>query len=82
MLGKNLPKPEAGKSYVFWTIAAGGGAPVNRGVLRPVAARAARRSSSRTRPRAETLDAVAVSLESDPKTPVPTAVKALAKGGS
>ena len=82
VVGKALPKPPEGKTYVLWTIAAGGGAPVNRGILRPSIAG----GSAVLLPQAplpEGLDAVAVSLESDPRVTAPTAaeIKALAKGG-
>jgi hypothetical protein len=81
VLGKALPKAPDGKTYVLWTIPPGGGAPVNRGAMSASILGGAATLLLNAPAPAE-IDTVAVSLESDPRTPTPTAVQAFAKGGS
>ena len=76
---RRLPEPEAGRTYVLWTIAQGAGrAPENRGA---VVLRRDRPVDLELPPSIDLPDvaALAISLETDPATPVPTVVKALAK---
>lgn len=76
---KGLPAPDAGRTYVLWTIAEGEGRqPENRGAI---SLRGDRRIDLELPESIELRDvaALAVSLETDPATPTPTVVKALAK---
>ena len=75
----DLPKAPAGKTYVLWTIGAGGAAPVNRGALRPSLMGPALVLEQAPAP--DALTAVAVSLETDPAVRVPVDVRAQATGG-
>lgn len=76
---KGLPAAEAGKSYVLWTIAAGEGRkPENRGAVEVLRDRRIDLELSESIELHDVV-ALAVSLETDPATPTPTVVKALAK---
>jgi hypothetical protein len=79
VFAENLPKAPANKSYVLWTIR--GGVPTNRGALRLSVAGGPGLILEQA-PGPADFDAVAVSLESDARTPAPTQVKAVATKGS
>lgn len=76
-MGTSLPKAEAGKVYVLWTLR--GGVPTNRGALGDSGVGGVGAVLDQAPPISD-IDAVAISLESDPRTPTPTptAVKAAA----